>query len=295
MIIVTAATGNIGNVLVKELLQRKEKVRALGRDPKKLESLAKAGAETVITDLTDPSAVKKSFQGADAVFTLIPPNYAAPNVVAYYGAVGQAYADALKEVQVKYVVNLSSIGAHLSDKTGPIKGLHQVEEKLNRLSEANILHLRPPYFMENLFMNLGLIKEKGINGSPLKPDLSLPMIATQDIATFAADRLAKRDFKGHTVLELHGQRELTMAEATRALGEALGKPGLPYVQFPYDDALKAMVAMGLSQDVAGSFIEMYQAFNDGVVKPTQPRSAQSTTSTSIEAFAKTFAEAYRKS
>ena len=70
MIVVAAATGNIGNVLVKELLQRKEKVRALGRDPKKLEFLAKAGAETVIVDLTDPSAVKKSFQGADAVFLL---------------------------------------------------------------------------------------------------------------------------------------------------------------------------------------------------------------------------------
>ena len=294
MIVVTAATGNIGKVLVEELLQRKEKVRALGRDPKKLESLAKAGAETVMTDLTDPSAVKKSFQGADAVFTLLTPRYAAPNVVAYYGSVGQAYADALKEVQVKFVVNLSSIGAHLSDKTGPIKGLHQVEEKLNRLSEANILHLRPPYFMENLFMNLGLIKEKGINGSPLKPDLSLPMIATQDIATFAADRLAKRDFKGHTVVELHGQRELSMAEATQALGEALGNPGLPYVQFPYDDALKAMVGMGLSQDVAGSFIEMYQAFNDGIVQPTQPRSDTSTTRTSIEEFAKTFTEAYRK-
>ena len=108
MIVVTAATGNIGKVLVEELLQRKEKVRALGRDPKKLESLAKAGAETVMTDLTDPSAVKKSFQGADAVFTLIPPRYAAPNVVAYYGSVGQAYADALKEVQVKFCLLYTS-------------------------------------------------------------------------------------------------------------------------------------------------------------------------------------------
>lgn len=292
MIVVTAATGHIGKVLVEELLRRKEKVRALGRDPKKLEPLAKAGAETLSLDLTDPAAVKKSFQGAEAVFTLVPPNYAAPNLLDYYGKIGQVYVDALKDTGVKWVVNLSSIGAHLPEKTGPIKALHQLEQKLNTLSDVNILHLRPPYFMENLFVNLGLIKGKGINGSPLKADLVIPMIATQDIARFAAERLAKRDFKGHTVLELHGQRELSMTEATRALGKAIGKPDLPYIQFPYDEALKAMTTMGLSQSVAESLIEMNQAFNEGVVKPTQPRSAVSTTPTSIEVFAQTFAAVY---
>ncbi len=294
MIVITAATGHIGKVLVEDLLCRKEKVRALGRDPKKLEALAKAGAETVVLDLTDLSAVKQAFLGADAVFTLVPPNYATANMVSYYGSVGQVYAEALKESKVQFVVNLSSIGAQLPDKTGPIKALHQLEEKLNNLSETNVLHVRPPYFMENLLISVGLIKSKGINGSPLKPDLSIPMIATQDIAKFAAERLAKRDFKGHSAVEIHGQRDLTMTEATQALGKAIGKPGLPYVQFPYEDAQKAMVGMGLSQNVAEMLIEMNQAFNNGIVKPTQPRSAASTTPTSIEEFAKTFAEIYRQ-
>lgn len=294
MIVITAATGHIGKVLVEDLLRRKEKVRALGRDPKKLDALAKAGAETVVLDLTDLSAVKQAFLGADAVFTLVPPNYATANMVSYYGSVGQVYAEALKESKVKFVVNLSSIGAQLPDKTGPIKALHQLEEKLNSLSETNVLHVRPPYFMENLLISVGLIKSKGINGSPLKPDLSIPMIATQDIAKFAAERLAKRDFKGHSAVEIHGQRDLTMTEATQALGKAIGKPGLPYVQFPYEDAQKAMVGMGLSQNVAEMLIEMNQAFNNGIVKPTQPRSAASTTPTSIEEFAKTFAEIYRQ-
>lgn len=294
MIVVTAATGHIGKVLVEELLRRKEKVRALGRDLQKLKPLENVGAEILALNLTDSAAVKKSFQGAEAVFTLIPPNYAASNLMAEYGRIGQVYADALKDAQVKFVVNLSSIGAQLPDKTGPMKGLHQVEEKFNQLGQVNILHLRPPYFMENLFVNLGLIKGKGINGSPLKPDLAIPMIATQDIAHVAADRLAKRDFKGHTVMELHGQRDLSMTEATQALGKAIGKPDLPYVQFPYDEALKAMITMGLSQNVSESLIEMNQAFNNGIVKPTQPRSTVSTTPTSIEEFAKTFAEVYRQ-
>ncbi|HMU95755.1 MAG TPA: hypothetical protein PKA08_03130, partial [Elusimicrobiota bacterium] len=90
-------------------------------------------------------------------------------------------------------------------------------------------------------------------------------------------------------------REVTMAEATRTIGAAIGKPGLPYVQFPYADARAAMIGLGMSADVADQFNEMYKAFNEGLVRPTQARGAQTTTPTSIEAFAKEFAVAYSQS
>jgi hypothetical protein len=56
-----------------------------------------------------------------------------------------------------------------------------------------------------------------------------------------------------------------------------------------------MIGLGMSADVADQFNEMYKAFNEGLVRPTQARGAQTTTPTSIEAFAKEFAVAYSQS
>ncbi|HEY4485328.1 MAG TPA: nucleoside-diphosphate sugar epimerase, partial [Nitrospiria bacterium] len=232
--------------------------------------------------------------GAKAVYAMIPPNPEAKDLRAYQNGIGEALAGAIAGARVQYVVHLSSVGAHLSEKVGPVNGLYDQERRLNKLNDVHVVHLRPGYFMENLYWNIDLIKKMGINGSPLKADVPVSMIATQDIALEAARLLSDLAFTGHSVKELLGQRDVTMAEATKALGQAIGKPGLKYVQFPYDEAEKAMLGMGLSPGVTKAYIEMYRAFNDGLIRPTENRSAANTTSTSIEAFAKEFSEAYAR-
>ena len=101
----------------------------------------------------------------------------------------------------------------------------------------------------------------------------------------AAKRLIARDFAGNDVLELHGPAAYTMAEAATILGNAIGKPCLPYVQFPIDGARQAMLGMGMSPDGAGRLLEMITAFNDGTIQPTQPRSPATTTATTLAAWA----------
>jgi hypothetical protein len=85
-----------------------------------------------------------------------------------------------------------------------------------------------------------------------------------------------------------------MSEATRILGEAIGKPGLKYVQFSEDDARKAMTAgAGMSGSVVEAMLEMQRGFNAGIIRPTRERSVESTTTT-LESFSKlAFAHAYR--
>jgi uncharacterized protein YbjT (DUF2867 family) len=102
-------------------------------------------------------------------------------------------------------VNLSSIGAELSDGNGPIKGLHDQEQRLSTLDNVNILHLRPANFMENLFMNIDLIRSKGIMGGPIRGNLRMAMIATKDIAKVAADSLVKRNYYAKSAKELLGR------------------------------------------------------------------------------------------
>ena len=292
LVVVTGASGHIGGVIAETLLKNGRKVRAVARHTDKLQALAKKGAETVSADLSDVAALKKAFAGAETAFILIPPNMGAKDFRAYQNQIGKAAAESLKAAGVTYVVLLSSIGAHLSEGAGPVNGLHDVEQMFNKLG-ANVLHLRPSYFAENLLMNVGLIKANGITGSPLKRDVPIPIIATRDIGQVAAQRILALDWKGVEVQELLGPRDYTMDEATRFIGDAIGKKDLKYVQFPYEDAQKAMEGMGISPDVARLFNEMNKGFNEGKVRPTQKRSIRTNTPTTLEEFAKTvFAPAF---
>ena len=293
MYVVTGATGNTGRVIAETLLAKGKKVRAIGRNAENLQSLVAKGAEAFVGSVTDGSAMLRAFQGAEAVYVLIPPNYATENFRAYQNEVGKACASAIRQVGIPYVINLSSVGAHLSEGAGPISGLYDVEQQLNQLQQVNVVHLRPGFFMENLFFSLDLIRNQNINGTPLRGDLLIPMIATRDIAQVAAQLLLRLEFSGHSTRELLGERDISMNQATRIIGKAIGKEDLAYVQFPYEQAEQAMMAMGLSQDMARSLNEMDQALNEERVRPLEKRSAANTTPTSFEQFAESFAAVYR--
>jgi len=292
MYVITGATGHIGSRVARLLLGQGERVRVVGRDAKRLEPFVKRRAETAVGDLRDPAFLAPSLRGAKAVFAMIPPNYGAEDYRAYQNLVGHNIADAIFQAGVEYVVNLSSQGADLASGTGPILGLRDQEAQLNLMQDVNILHLRPTYFMENLLMNIPLIYQKGIAGSAVRGLLPFAMIATRDIAVRVAEQLTDRDFTGHQVEDLLGERDLSLDEATAILGRRIGKPELRYVQFSYDEAEQGLVAMGVGADAARLFIEMSRALNEERFAVRRPRTPQNTTPTSIEQFAEVFAEAF---
>ena len=198
----------------------------------------------------------------------------------------------LKSARVEYIVKLSSLGAHRPDKTGPILGLYDQERRLNWLKEVNLMHLRPTFFMENLYNSIPLIKVKGINGTPLKGDLAIPVIATKDIARVASECLLSLDFEGVSICELLGQRDMTMTEMTLILGKAIGMDTLEYVQFSLEDAESSMLEAGFSPDAAKSLLELYQSINEGIVIAGAKRAEDNTTETSFEEFVETFSAFY---
>jgi len=295
MLVITGATGKTGSKLAELLIEKGQTIRVIGRDAGRLKGLAAKGAEAAVGDMADTAFLAKAFSGADAVFALIPPNFGVADFRAYQDAIGKNIAAAIKGSGVKYVVNLSSQGAHLPDRTGPIKGLHEQEERLNKLEGVNVLHLRPTYFMENLLMNIDMIRKMNIMGSAVRGDVKFAMIATNDIAAYAAERLVKRDFTGKSVADLLGERDLSLNEAAAIIGRKLGKPDLSYVAFPYEDAEKGMVAMGLTPDMSRLYIEMSKALNEGLFAVNIPRTKNNTTPTAFEAFADLFAAAYKAS
>jgi uncharacterized protein YbjT (DUF2867 family) len=291
---VMGASGHVGKIVAESLLAEGHEVRAIGRSSDKLKGLAAKGVQIQASAFDDVQALTQAFAGADGVFAMIPPDMTAHDYRASQERVGEATVRALVQAKVGHVVNLGSVGGDLTEKTGPILGLHFQEERLNALPDLNAIHLRPSYFMENLLWMIGLIKSQGILGMALKPNLKIPMIATRDIGKRAADLLKGLDFSGKSTMELLGERDLSMAEVAPILGKAIGKPDLQYVQFPYESVAAAMEQMGIPAKTAALMTEMYRSFNEGFIQPTETRSKKNTTPTSIEEFARTvFAQAYQ--
>ncbi|MEK6742529.1 MAG: NmrA family NAD(P)-binding protein [Nitrospirota bacterium] len=295
MLAITGATGKTGSKLTELLMAKGQAVRVIGRDAGTLKAFTAKGAEAAVGDMADRLFLTKAFTGAEAVFALIPPNFVVADFRAYQQRIGESIVAAIQGSGVKYVVDLSSQGAHLPDRTGPIKGLHDQEERLNKLEGVNALHLRPTYFMENLLMNISMIRKMNIMGSAVRGDVKFAMIATKDIAAYAAERLVRRDFTGKSVADLLGERDLSLDEAAGIIGKKLQKPDLTYVAFPYEDAEKGMVAMGLTPDLSRLYIEMSKALNDGLFAVNIPRTKENTTPTTFEIFADLFATAYHAS
>jgi hypothetical protein len=110
------------------------------------------------------------------------------------------------------------------------------------------------------------------------------MIATRDIGAFAADALLRLEFRDSQTQELQGERDLTMPEATKVIGKAIGKPELEYRQITYDQFRGILLQMSASQSIADLFVEMSEALNSGYVRTLEPRSERNTTPTSYEQF-----------
>jgi uncharacterized protein YbjT (DUF2867 family) len=291
MYVITGATGNTGKVIASTLLEAGKKVRIVGRDAEKAKELTDKGAELFQGSTDDTELLKKAFDGATAVYAMLPMNMQAADYTAFQTEHAVAIAEALKACNVKYVVSLSSQGAHLESDSGVILGLRKMEQLFNNIDGLNTLHLRPCYFMENALGMIGMIKESGIMGSPVKGDLSIPMIATKDIADYAAKRLLALDFEGNNYQDLLGARNVTYREVTKVYGNAIGKPDMNYVEFPYADFKGAFMGMGASESVADRMNEFIACMNAGDIFIAD-RNEANTTPTTIEDFSHTFSYVY---
>lgn len=254
--VITGGAGNISKPLSLTLLQQGHQVTVIGRNAANLQSLSDAGAKTAIGSVDDVDFLTRSFSDTDAVYAMVPPNFGATDWKAYIGSVGENYAKAIEVSGVKQVVFLSSVGADLADGCGPVSGLYRAEQALRKLKDVNIVYLRPSYFYNNLFANIELIKTLGIMGGNFSiPAGKFPIVAPDDIADVAAAYLLAADFKGQTVRYIASD-ETSTDEIAAAIGKAIDKPGLTWVQLSDEQSLAGMLQAGLPEEVAKNYVEM---------------------------------------
>ncbi len=258
--VITGGAGHISALVAEKLLAAGKDVTLVGRNPENLKGLAAKGAKIAIGSVEDAQFVKQTFAEADVVYTMIPPNFATENYRAYQQKVGNNYYNAIKESRVKYVVNLSSVGAHLKNGVGVINGAADFELLLNTLTDINVKILRPGFFFYNLLSQIPTIKAFGIMGSNYDGDIAVPMVDTIDIAEVATEELSTLKFTRHSIRYIASE-ELTASQATTILGAAIDKPDLKWAVVP-DAQLKAgMLQGGLKETMAEAFVEMGKAVN----------------------------------
>ena len=281
-IAVTTPTGNIGNVVARRLLEEGADVTLLVRDPAKVQDLADLGAEVRQGDLQDPDFVTEATAGVDALFWLSPPTFV-ENFLETQLSYGEAGAAAARANAIPRVVHLSSVGAQHPSGNGPVSGLHHIENLFDDAA-PNVTHLRAGYFMENFLYHVDAIKGMGSVFMTVDPEVRLPMVATRDIGEVAAGRLLDDGWTGHQRIGVHGPTDLNHLEAAEALSEALGR-NIDYVQVTPEQAHEALSSMGLPDGAIAAMLELYDGMSAGRMESAEPRTADTTTPTTLTEWA----------
>jgi uncharacterized protein YbjT (DUF2867 family) len=275
MFVIAGVTGHVGAVVADELLAKKQQIKVIVRNAAKGAAWSKKGAEVAVGSLDDPAFLAGALRGAAGFFTLLPP----PNFqdTDFYGAqrkTADAIAGAVKISGVPYVVLLSSVGADLPTGTGPIRGLHYLENAL-RTTGVQLTAIRACYFQENLAGSLAPARQQGIFPNfTSSADHPRAMVATRDIGTVAAQALLTKPAKSE-VVDLQGPA-YSQRQLAEKLGDALGKK-LKIVDIPESGWIPAMTQGGMPQHVAEVFAEMYRGFGSGTIKPKGDRMVQGQT------------------
>jgi uncharacterized protein YbjT (DUF2867 family) len=221
-VLVTGATGRQGGAVVRHMLLKGWKLRAVTRDPNShaAHALTQKGVEVVQGDLEDPTSIARAAAGVYGIYS-----------VQDFWAVGakrevqqgKNVADAAKKAGVKHFVYSSVGGAERNTGIPHWESKWEVEKHIRSLRLPATV-FRPVTFMEGYYIDqveIGILKGKLVDA--VRGDKPYQTIATDDIGAFVAlafDRPS--EFIGKEI-EIAGS-ELSNLEAAKVFSRVLGKP-----------------------------------------------------------------------
>lgn len=122
MIVITGATGHIGNILVEKLSKKEKRIRAFVLPGEDVSYIKKFGVEIIRGDIRSYSDVKKAFLGAEYVFHLAGmisiQSFDSKKLYEVNVLGTRNVVRACRELKVKRLVYTSSIHAFLEPKDG---------------------------------------------------------------------------------------------------------------------------------------------------------------------------------
>lgn len=252
MILVTGATGRIGQELLRELSVARVPFRALARSAGKAEAVREAGGEAVVGDVADPASLRAALSGAQKLFLLTPSSPAQPGVES-------RAAEEAKKAGVRHIVKLSAAGAD-ARKSNTLFRLHREAERAIENSGVPWTFLRPNFFMQNYLQFADAIRSHGCFHAPAGAGRHAD-VDVKDVAAVAARVLAEEDHAGRAY-ELTGPEAQSFADVARKISTITGRE-VRFVEVSPEEARRAMVAAGTPEWSANATIELYLWFLGG--------------------------------
>ncbi|MFC5270473.1 SDR family oxidoreductase [Adhaeribacter terreus] len=252
-ILITGATGTVGNQVVKKLSNLNVKVRAGVHSIIKGENLKYPNVELCEIEYHKPESLKAAFTGVDRIFMITPMSEDQVEI-------GKLLIDAAKEAGVKHVVRLSAAGAEAENGI-QLGRWHREVEKYLEDSGLTYTILRPASFMQN-FVNY--------YGNSIRTDnkIYLPLghgkvsfIDARDIAD-VADCVLTSDKFYNQALYITGPEALTGEEVAQAISEATGRQ-IEFVDVPEDAAREGMKQMNMPDWMVNAMMELHQICKAG--------------------------------
>jgi uncharacterized protein YbjT (DUF2867 family) len=262
LFVVAGATGHVGSVVARELLAAGHKVRAVVRNVDRAKALAGQGAELVAGELGDVAFLTRTLRGADGAFLLLPPANDAPDVRALQDRVAHAQATAVNESGVRHVALLSSWGAEKASGTGPIVGLHVLEEALKKTGAISTF-VRAGSFTENVLSVLPAAQHQGILPNFFPPEHKMATVATRDIAAVVVRALLSPPVASQVVYAL-GTHEYSAVDHAAYFSKKLGKE-IKLLNLPVSAAASAIQQGGVGASMANLLQEMYEGAMKGLL------------------------------
>jgi uncharacterized protein YbjT (DUF2867 family) len=282
MIVVTTPTGQIGQHVVRGLLDAGEDVRVIVRDPARLPADVAERVDIVQGSHSDPSVALQAFEGASSVFYLVPPNPSADDVHGYYRAFAEAAAPALTAHGVRRVVAVSTLGRGYEGNSGHISAALDAEPILEATG-ADYRSLAMPFFMDNLLAQATALREQGMFFMPHTADSELLLVATPDIGRAAVELLTDPEWTGQDIVPVVSPDHLTPNQMAEELSEVLGKE-IRYQQISTEDYSATLAQYGLSPAWVQGLVDMATAQNDGIYY-VQQRDSEAVAPTTFRAWA----------
>ena len=266
MIVITTPTGQIGRQVLDNVLEAAgaQPVRVIVRDPAKLPDRVRGRVEVVTGSHADADVVDRAFDGADAVFWLVPPNEAAASIDEAYVGYTRPAADAFKRHGVDRVVGVSALGrgTAVAGRAGHVTASLAMDDLIAGTG-VGYRALTMPSFMDNLIWQAVPIKTNGVFFGPLDADRALPTCATRDIAATAAGLLLDDGWSGFDEVPVLGPEDLSSNDLARIMSEVLGAP-VRYQQIPFEAFTANLTERGTSPMVARAMTDMMAAKNEGL-------------------------------
>ena len=249
MVLVTGATGRQGGAVIRYMLPKGWRLRALvfKADDSTVQRLTDQSIEVVRGDLEDPASLERAVRGVYGVYSVQDFwSVGAKREVQQ----GKNIADAARKAGVEHFVYSSVGGAERNSGIDHWESKWEVENHIRKLGLPATM-IRPAAFMENYYIDqveIGILKGKLLD--PIRTDKPYQTIASSDIGAFVALAFERpKEFIGGA-LEIAGS-ELTNPQAAQVFSRVLGKP-VKFQKLPMP-----MVRLFLGKE----FYQMFRWFN----------------------------------